>query len=221
MLLAEATGPGGHVTGLDITTEYLEKAVSLASKSSIGKQVLFQEGDASKLPFAKNTFDWACSMDFAGYAPLDPVILLTEMGRVVKPGGRIFIIVWSSQMLLPGFPMLEARLNATSSGIAPFNTAMNPESHIMRALGWFRRAGLIEPEARTFVTDICPPLNPKIRSALTDLFQMRWQEAHSEVSQEDWAQYQRLCSADSPYFILDVPEYYAFFTYSLFSGRVV
>jgi hypothetical protein len=29
-----------------------------------------------------------------------------------------------------------------------------------------------------------------------------------------------LCRAESPDFILDLPEYYAFFTYSLFSGRV-
>jgi len=220
LLLAEAAGSDGHVTGLDITKEFLAKACSLSLKSSIGTRISFKEGDASNLPFDDNTFDWACSMDFAGCAPLDPELLLKEMGRVVKPGGRIFVMTWSSQMLLPGFPMLEARLNATSSGIAPFNTAMNPELHIMRALGWFSRAGLTEPEARTFVRDVCPPLSPEIRTALTDLFQMRWGEVHAEVIPEDWAEYQRLCCADSPDFILNVPEYYAFFTYSFFSGKV-
>ena len=171
ILLAVAVGLGGHVTGLDITKEFLTKARSLASESGVGNRISFKEGDACQLPFDENTFDWTCSMDFAGYAPLDPVVLLKEMGRVVKPGGRVFILMWSSQKLLPGFPMLEARLNATSSGTALFNAAINPESHMMRALGWFGRSGLIEPEVRTFVRDIRPPLSPEIRTALTDLGQ--------------------------------------------------
>nr|QNO48966.1 hypothetical protein OEPDFBKK_00042 [Methanosarcinales archaeon ANME-2c ERB4] len=32
--------------------------------------------------------------------------------------------------------------------------------------------------------------------------------------------YQRLCLAESPEFILDLPDYYAFYTYSMFQGRV-
>ena len=43
----------------------------------------------------------------------------------------------------------------------------------------------------------------------------------AELSEEDWAEYQRLCLPGSSDFILDLPEYYAFFTYSMFQGRVV
>lgn len=214
-------GPAGHIIGIDTTKEFLAEARSLASKSGLGDRVSFKEGDASRLPFDDNTFDWACSMDFVGCVRLDPVLLLKELARVVKPGGIVFLLVWSSQMLLPGYPMLEARLNATSAGIAPFETAMKPELHSMRALGWFRRAGLIEPTVRTFVSDIHAPLSPEMRNALTELFHMRWVEVHSEISPEDWREYQRLCREDSPDFILNVPEYYAFLTYSLFYGNVV
>lgn len=221
LLLAEAVGPAGHVTGLDIINEFLDKARCLASNSGVGNRVSFKVGDASKLPFNDNTFDWAYSMDFIGCAKLDPVLLLQEMARVVKPGGSIAVLIWSSQMLLPGYPRLEARLNATSSGIAPFAATMKPELHGLRALSWLARSGLINPTAQTFAQDICPPLSPEIRTALADLLQMRWQGAQSEVSPEDWAEYERLCQADSPDFILNVPDYYAFFTYSLFSGRVV
>lgn len=220
LLLAEAVGPEGYVTGLDITKEFLEVAIGLTSKSRAGKRIAFLEGSACNLPFAENTFDWACSMDFAGYAPLDPVLLLKEMGRVVKPGGTVFIMMWSSQMLLPGFPMLEARLNATTSGIAPFKTAMNPESHTMRGLGWFHRAGLPETEARTFVRDVCSPLTPEIKTALVDLFHMRWGGVYSEVKPAEWTDYQRLCRPESPDFILNIPDYYGFFTYTLFKGKV-
>lgn len=221
LLLAEAVGPVGRVMGLDKTKEFLTEARLLASKSGLEERALFKEGDAGRLPFDENTFDWACSMDFVGYAPQEPVLLLKELARVVKPGGAVFILLWSSQTLLPGYPMLEARLNATSAGIAPFDTTMKPESHFMRAMGWFRKAGLTKLDVRTYVSDIHTPLTPEIKLALTELFQMRWGEAHSEVAPEDWAEYQRLCRADSPDFILNDPEYYAFFTYSLFSGNVV
>jgi hypothetical protein len=79
---------------------------------------------------------------------------------------------------------------------------------------------LEEPTAHTFVSDVHAPLSDDTRSALTALFQMRWEGAQSEVSQEDWAEYQRLCQSESSDFILNLPDYYAFFTYSLFLGKV-
>ena len=218
--LAEAVGPAGHVTGLDLSPEFLVRAREIAEKSGLSERVSFQEGDVNKLPFDDDTFDWVWSADCAGYHPAEPLPLLKELARVVKPGGSVAILAWSSQQLLPGYPLLEARLNATSSGIAPFVKGKRPELHFLRALGWFRDAGLEEPTAQTFVGDAHAPLSDDIRSALISLFQMRWEEPQSEVSQEDWAEYQRLCQPESPDFILNLPDYYAFFTYSLFHGKV-
>ncbi|WP_353852733.1 class I SAM-dependent methyltransferase [Dehalobacter restrictus] len=220
LLLAEAAGSNGHIVGIDTNEEFLEKACSFASDKRLGNRVTFKKADASKLPFQDNTFDWACSMDFIGYGNQDPISLLKEAARVVKPGGLVFILIWSSQMLLSGYPLLEARLNATSSGVAPFKATMPPELHFMRALGWFHQIGFVEPIFRTFVSNISVPLSSEMRIALTELFQMRWGETHLEVSPEDWTEYQRLCHPDSPNFILNVPEYCAFITYSLFYGKV-
>jgi demethylmenaquinone methyltransferase/2-methoxy-6-polyprenyl-1,4-benzoquinol methylase len=174
----------------------------------------------NKLPFDDDTFDWVWSADCVGYAPIEPLPLVKELARVVKPGGSIAILFWSSQQLLPGYPQLEARLNATSAGIAPFVKGKRPEVHFLRALGWFHKAGLNNPRAQTFVGEVHAPLGDDIRSALISLFQMRWGEIKSELSQEDWEEYQRLCQPESPDFILNVPDYYAFFTYSLFHGKL-
>lgn len=65
-----------------------------------------------------------------------------------------------------------------------------------------------------------PPWLIDVRSALIALFQMRWPGVQSELRPEDWAEYQRLCLPESPDFILDHPDYYAFFTYSMFHGKV-
>jgi demethylmenaquinone methyltransferase/2-methoxy-6-polyprenyl-1,4-benzoquinol methylase len=220
MLLAEAVEPAGHVIGLDVSPEFLNYAREMVKKSGLSKRVSFQEGDVSALPFENNTFDWVWSADCVGYAPGEPLPLLKELARVVKPGGSVIILFWSSQKLLPGYPLLEARLNTTSAGIAPFKKGMRAEFHSLRLLGWFRQAGLEESTVQTFVGNVYAPLSNEIRDALADLFEMRWGTAESEVSSEDWALYLRLCQPESPDCILNLPDYYAFFTYSLFRGKV-
>jgi len=220
MLLAEAVGTGGHVTGVDLSPEFLDCARDIAEKAGIPEQVSFQEGNMNNLPFDDDTFDWVWSANCAGYAPGEPLPLLKELARVVKPGGSVIILAWSSQQLLPGYPVLEAHLNATYSGIAPFARGTAPELHFPHMMGWFRRAGMEEVTVRTFVGDVCAPLSGEMRSALTALIEMRWVDVGAELSEGDWAEYQRLCLAESPEFILDILDYYAFFTYSMFRGRV-
>jgi demethylmenaquinone methyltransferase/2-methoxy-6-polyprenyl-1,4-benzoquinol methylase len=220
LLLAETVGPAGHITGLDLSPEFLVYARDMAKKAGLSKRISFQEGDVNKLPFDDDTFDWAWSVDCVGYIPIEPLPLVKELVRVVKAGGRVAILAWSHEKLLPGYPLLEARLSGTSAGIAPFVKGKRPESHFLRALGWFREAGLKEPTATTFAGDAHAPLTDDLRSALTALFQMRWPGVESELRQQDWAEYQRLCLPESPDFILDQPDYYAFFTYSIFHGKV-
>jgi demethylmenaquinone methyltransferase/2-methoxy-6-polyprenyl-1,4-benzoquinol methylase len=220
LLLAEAVLPAGHITGLDSSPEQLAYAREAAKESELSKHVSFQEGDMNKLPFEDDTFDWVWSMDCAGYAPVEPLPLIRGLVRVVKPRGRIAILAWSSQQLLPGYPSLEARINATSAGIAPFVNVESPEKHFLRALGWFRDAGMEALTAQTFVGTVQAPLSDDVREELLSLFRMRWPGVQSEIKQEDWAEFQRLCQSESPDFILNLPDYYAFFTYSLFSGEV-
>ncbi len=221
LMLAEAAGARGHVTGLDIEEKFLARGRSLATKSGLTKRISFVTGDIRKLPFDENLFDWSFSMDHVGNIKTSPVLLLKELARTVKPGGIIYILNWSSQKLLPGYPVLEARLNATSLGIAPFDVKMKPELHNMCAPEWFKQACLSEIRAQTFVRNINPPLSQEMRKAMADLFEMRWGEDNRELLEKDQFEYRRLCKNDSPDFILNMPEYYGFFTYSLFWGRVL
>jgi ubiquinone/menaquinone biosynthesis C-methylase UbiE len=220
MRLAEAVGPTGHVTGLDISPEFLLHGEEMVKKTGLSERISFRKGDVRELPFEDASFDWAWSSSCVGYAPLEPLPLVKELARVVKPGGRVAIFAWSSETLLPGYPVLEARLDATSAGIAPFVKGKRPEHHFTRALGWFREAGLEDFAARTFVGDACAPLSDNLRRALTALFEMRWPGVESELRPEDRAAYRRLCLPDSPEFILTHPDYYAFFTCSMFYGKV-
>jgi ubiquinone/menaquinone biosynthesis C-methylase UbiE len=219
--LAEATSPDGQVTGIDISPGCLARAKEVASESELTERVSFQYGDMNDLAFDDDAFDWAWNADTLWpVAGKDPLPLVNELVRVVKPGGIVAILFWSSQRLLPGYPLLEARLNATRSANFPYTDDVAPELHILRALDWLQRAGLEEPKARTFVADVHAPLGDTARNALTGSFQMFWGKAEREVAPEDWAEFQRLCWPESPDFILNLPDYYAFITYSLFCGKV-
>jgi demethylmenaquinone methyltransferase/2-methoxy-6-polyprenyl-1,4-benzoquinol methylase len=220
-LLAEVVGSTGHVTGLDISPEFLSYAEKMFQTYGLSESIFFQAGDVRQLPFEDDTFDWAWSSNCVGYsAVIEPRSAIQELARVVKPGGRVAIFAWSSERLLPGYPLLEAHLNATAAGMAPFIQGNEPELHFLRALGWLRDAGLGEPKARTFAGDAYAPLSDALRCALIALFEMRWPGVEVELMPEDRAEYRRLCLPESPKFILNHPDYYAFFTCSMFDGKV-
>jgi demethylmenaquinone methyltransferase/2-methoxy-6-polyprenyl-1,4-benzoquinol methylase len=220
LMLAEAVGVDGHITGIDIVPELITYGESMVGKAGLSEQITFHAGDVSSLPFEEDSFDWVWSADCIGYPAAELRPLLEELMRVVKPGGSVNILAWSSQQILPGYPLLEARLNATCSAYIPFLKDKSPEQNFMRSLRSFREVGLEEVRAQTFVGDVQAPLSSGERTALISLFEMLWGEPQSEVRPEDWAEYQRLCNTGSADFILDVPDYYAFFTYTMFRGRV-
>jgi demethylmenaquinone methyltransferase/2-methoxy-6-polyprenyl-1,4-benzoquinol methylase len=219
-LLAEAVGPNGHVTGLDRSPELVRYAEDSAKEWDLSDRLCFQTGNAFQLPYANDTFDWIWSSDFAGYPVGDLLPLLREFSRVVKPGGTVAILAWSSQNLLPGYELLEARLNATCSAYLPYFRGTQPETHFARALGPFHDAGLDAVEARSFTRDVQVPLKDEIRTGLISLFEMLWGERQPEVTPEDWEEYLRLCRPGSPGFVLDLPDYHASFTYLMFRGSV-
>lgn len=220
LLLAEAIGPPGHVTGLDINPEMLNHARAVTAEKGLADRISFKEGRIENLPFEDDAFNWLWSADCAGYGTKDPIRILTELARVVRPEGTVAILIYSSQQLLPGYPMLEARLNATAQGIEPFTLSMKSKTHWLRALGWFRKASIETPRVKTFIHTVSAPMSDSICQALTALIHMRWEGAESELNPNDLAEYQRRSDPTSRDFILNLPDYYGFFTYSMFWGKV-
>ncbi len=220
LLLADAVGEAGRVVGVDLLAGLLAEARFRAARAGMSGRIEVVAGDVRRLPFTAGEFDWAWSANCVGYGIPDPVAAVAELARVVRPGGPVALLVWSSQMLLPGYPRLEARLNATTPGLAPFSEGSPPEQHHLRGLGLLAAAGLRDPRALTFVGQACAPLAPQLRDALAALLAMRWPAAEVELSAADGEVFLRLCRPDSPDFILDRSDYYALFTETLFWGTV-
>jgi ubiquinone/menaquinone biosynthesis C-methylase UbiE len=78
-----------EITGLDISETCVQIARENARREHV--EVAFQQGNASEMPFASNTFDFLfCRAAFKNFS--EPVRALEEMYRVLKPGGRAVII---------------------------------------------------------------------------------------------------------------------------------
>jgi demethylmenaquinone methyltransferase/2-methoxy-6-polyprenyl-1,4-benzoquinol methylase len=85
----KAVGRGGEVTGTDFCEDMVVLAREKSNKS--GLPIKFQVEDAMALSFADNIFDYS-SISF-GIRNVDvPQQGVSEMARVVKPGGKVIII---------------------------------------------------------------------------------------------------------------------------------
>jgi arsenite methyltransferase len=86
--LARAAGPDGLVLGVDISEPMLARAV----RAKAGPQVGFLRADAQRLPLRDKTVDAVLSIAALQLVP-DPGAALAEMARVLRPGGRLAVMV--------------------------------------------------------------------------------------------------------------------------------
>jgi SAM-dependent methyltransferase len=85
--------PGAHVIGADIADELLAAARSLATREQLA--IEYQQGDAESLPFEDAEFDAVIST-FGVMFTSRPAVAAAELGRVVKPGGRVVLATWTA-----------------------------------------------------------------------------------------------------------------------------
>jgi SAM-dependent methyltransferase len=90
--LAEAVGPSGAVTGLDISRPMLEVARRRAEAAGL-EQARFQEADAQTAAFEPGGFD-ALFSRFGVMFFSDPDAAFANLRRALKPGGRLTFVCW-------------------------------------------------------------------------------------------------------------------------------
>lgn len=104
----------GSVTGLDMTDEQLQKADRLRDQYGFSN-VSFHKGYIEKLPFDDNSFDVVISNGVINLCP-DKSKVFNEIGRVLKPGGRLAIADIVSEKALPDNVVCDATLWASCIG---------------------------------------------------------------------------------------------------------
>ena len=134
--LARRVTASGEVVGIDFSEQMLERA---QEKTPAGLNVEFLQGDATNLPFEADSFA-AATVAFGIRNIPDRAAALSEMARVVTPGGRIVILEITTPTRLKGavdtwfqraVPTLGRMVGKDASAYAylPASTLRFPQPH--------------------------------------------------------------------------------------------
>jgi ubiquinone/menaquinone biosynthesis C-methylase UbiE len=221
--LAEAIGAGGQVVGIDRVAERLESATRLVGQAPAAERITFKPGDGTALDEDDQSFDWVWCADVLHHID-DPVLALKEFMRVVRPGGPI--IVKESQvfnaLFLPGYPDLERQLQRAELQFHQSEAgAQSFQERRQHTRASMMQAGLQDTRVRTYVVERQAPLEQTAREYIQHaVFARNWGERiRGFLDAKDWQQRSALCEAGAPQAILDRPDYYCVYPFTMFTAR--
>jgi SAM-dependent methyltransferase len=168
---------GAQVCALDLTPELLEQARENAAIAR-HPEIAWQLGDAEELPYPDASFDVVVSQFGHMFGPR-PGVVVAEMRRVLKPGGRIAFATWPPEHLVGHIFAFVARHSPPPpQGAAPPPLWGNP-ALIAERLGdsfgapFFDRGvmnvpALSIPHFRVFMERSVGPMQKLVASMATD-----------------------------------------------------
>lgn len=165
-LAAQRVGRNGHVIGVDMTREMIERARHVAKLHGY-KNVEFRLGEIENLPVGSDSIDVIISNCVVNLSP-DKAAVYREAFRVLKPGGRMMI---SDLVTVGGLPReIRRSFEAWARCIAG---ALEKEAY----LETIRRAGFQDVAIVTEHTFDEPGMNEALKGRIISV-QMRAHKPH-------------------------------------------
>ena len=132
-----ARGDHAEIAGIDLAEPY----VDYARRHNTDPRLSFGIADATSLPFPDASFDRAYSQLVIQFLT-DPFPAVTEMRRVVRPGGMVAATLWDGYGGQPHLRMLWD--TASALGFDPSRSLFRPLDGEGEMAEMWRRAGLTE-----------------------------------------------------------------------------
>ena len=146
--VAPMVQPGGQVIGVDFNP------AQIATARSIDSSIEWREGDAGSLSFAEGELDLVVCQHGFQFFP-DRVQAVKEIRRVLKPGGRVGIAVWSSIDKFPGYfalvHALERRVGSSAAGLLDDLSVLADRDEVSQL---FSDGGFPDAEVQTISLDV-------------------------------------------------------------------
>lgn len=111
---AKQVGPKGQVVMTDINPDMLAEGKKRMLNQGLVGNIDFKIMDAEQIEFEDNTFD-CVSISFGLRNVTDKEKALSEMARVIRPGGRVLVLEFSKPVL----PILEKLYDLYSFNVIP------------------------------------------------------------------------------------------------------
>lgn len=164
--LTDLVGSEGRLTALDLAPDNVAAVERRAAGWQLSCPVETRVGNVLAIPYPDDNFDAVWFANTTAYLTDEELnVALTELRRVVRPGGLVAIkeIDGTMNRVVPAPPGLTLRM---------FQVAANAGSvqmigHLRTPLlpGWLRRAGLVDIWRRTILIERTSPLDPPSRAA--------------------------------------------------------
>ncbi|MFE9443550.1 class I SAM-dependent methyltransferase [Streptomyces sp. NPDC006602] len=161
---AARTARAGRALGVDVSATAIERARELARAEGLGN-VTFEHADAQVHRFPQERFDLAISR-FGTMFFDDPVAAFANIGRALRPTGRLVMMVWQARernewdvAVHQSLAAAEEPVTRASGGPDPFSLAEPPTvQEILQAAGF----------ADVAFTDVQEPVHygPDVATAL-------------------------------------------------------
>lgn len=149
-----ANATGAHVTGIDVTEEFVATANALTAMTGLKDRNAFVHGSALEMPFEAARFD-AATLIHVGMNLPDKPRLFAEAARVLKPGGT--------------FAVYDVMRTGEGAIAYPVPWAMTPETSFLAAPADYRAAAeaagftiAAERVRRQFALDFFADMNLRI-----------------------------------------------------------
>jgi ubiquinone/menaquinone biosynthesis C-methylase UbiE len=122
---------GLDVVSVDVNAEDSELAAALAGEAGLDGHIQFLLQDARSLPFPDGSFGCAAMMEVLHHLD-DARPVLTEMARLVRPGGAIVVADFTES----GFAMVAAVHHADGQEHPRSASTLEGAQEILASLGW-------------------------------------------------------------------------------------
>ena len=131
-ILAMALGRRGlEVVSVDVDAEDSELAAALAGEAGLAGRIRFLLHDANSLPFADRSFGCAAMMDVLHHLD-DARPVLSEMARLVRPGGTIIV----AEFVESGFEIVASMHRAEGREHPRSGSTLEGARQHLSSLGW-------------------------------------------------------------------------------------
>lgn len=205
--LAEQAGGSGSVASVDVSPSWLKTARQSSRRAGTAGQVRMIAGDAMRLPFDNDAFDFAwCAQSL--YSLPRPDRTLAELRRVLRPGGRLAVLENDTlhQLLLPWDAELELRVRAAEL-IALRRRCQQPAKfYIGRSLqNHLCDAGFVGCQTRVYASHRRGPLHGDARRFVREYLRSLRQSVKQDLARSDLEALDRLIEPGDRSCLLDSP----------------